>query len=162
MSSQNAVASTSTTNTVPVQAQFDSAGNCVGLIGPGGVVFSPPLSGNTENPSSISLSGKLWVSTTAPTLGSGWGTGATIAATSTGAFKVVIGTGGSTGGVINLPTATNGWLLYAADITGGSSVFLQQTASNATSATLASYGITTGTSATMTAGDVLLISALAY
>ena len=53
MSSQNAVASTSTTNTVPVQAQFDSAGNCVGLIGPGGAVFSPPLSGNTVNGTTI-------------------------------------------------------------------------------------------------------------
>jgi hypothetical protein len=162
MSSQNAVASTVTTQIVPVQAQFDSAGNCVGLIGPAGVVFSPPLSGNTENPSSISLGGRLWISSTAPTLGTGWGTGATISGTGTGAFKVVIGTGGSTGGVINFPTATTGWLVYAADVTSGTTVFLQQTASTATSATLASYGLTTGTIATMTAGDVILVSALAY
>ena len=64
MSYTNAVASTSTTNTVPVQAQFNAAGVCTGLIGPGGVVFSPPLSGNTENPSSLSLGGNLVATTT--------------------------------------------------------------------------------------------------
>jgi hypothetical protein len=50
MSSQNSVASTVTVQTVPVQAQFDSAGNCLGLIGPGGSVFYPPTTfGNVLN-----------------------------------------------------------------------------------------------------------------
>lgn len=40
----NQVASTQTTNIVPVQAAFNSAGVCTGLIGPGGTVFLPPLS----------------------------------------------------------------------------------------------------------------------
>jgi uncharacterized membrane protein YfcA len=40
----NQVASTQTTNIVPVQAAFNSAGVCTGLIGPGGAVFLPPLS----------------------------------------------------------------------------------------------------------------------
>ena len=47
MSSANSVASTSSTNIVPVQAEFNSAGVCVGLVGPGGAYFSPPLSNNT-------------------------------------------------------------------------------------------------------------------
>jgi len=162
MSSTNGVASTSTVNTVPVQAQFNAAGVCTGLIGPGGVIFSPPLSGNTENPSTLSIGGGLIGTATAPTLGSGWGTGATITALNTFGFKVVVGTGGSNAGTINFPTAPNGWIVYGADVTGGTSLFLQQTGSTATSATLTSYGITTGTASPMSAGDVILINALAY
>ena len=47
MSSANSVAYTSSTNLVPVQAEFNSAGVCVGLVGPGGVYFSPPLANDT-------------------------------------------------------------------------------------------------------------------
>lgn len=47
MSSTNSVAYTSSTNLVPVQAEFNSAGVCVGLVGPGGAYFSPPLSNDT-------------------------------------------------------------------------------------------------------------------
>ena len=42
----NQVASTVSTNIVPVQGQFDQNGNCQGLIGPGGEVFFPPLVGD--------------------------------------------------------------------------------------------------------------------
>lgn len=40
----NQVASTVSTNIVPVQGLFDSLGNCISLIGPGGEYFSPPVS----------------------------------------------------------------------------------------------------------------------
>ena len=53
MSSANSVANTSSTNIVPVQAEFNSAGVCVGLVGPGGVYFSPPLTNNTITNSTI-------------------------------------------------------------------------------------------------------------
>jgi hypothetical protein len=43
MTTSNQVASTSTTNIVPVQGIFDSNGNCLGLVGPGGEIFYPPL-----------------------------------------------------------------------------------------------------------------------
>jgi hypothetical protein len=43
MSYTNNVASTVTTQTVPVQGQFDANGNCLYLIGPGGVSFYPPI-----------------------------------------------------------------------------------------------------------------------
>jgi len=39
----NQVATTVTTQIVPVQGQFDSNGNCIALIGPGGETFYPPL-----------------------------------------------------------------------------------------------------------------------
>lgn len=44
--SSNQVASTVTTNIVPVQGLFDSNGNCLGLVGPGGEMFYPPLPAN--------------------------------------------------------------------------------------------------------------------
>jgi hypothetical protein len=163
MTYTNAIASTSTTNTVPVQAQFNAAGVCTGLIGPGGVIFSPPLSGNTENPSSLSLGGNLVAtSTSLPTISSGFGTSPTITAVNTFVFKVVVGTGGAASGTITLPTAPNGWLAFAADVTSGTAVFLQLTGSTTTSVTFTSYSITTGLAANMSASDVILVNCIAY
>jgi hypothetical protein len=56
MSSANSVAYTSSTNLVPVQAEFNSAGVCVGLVGPGGAYFSPPLSNDTITGATIDSS----------------------------------------------------------------------------------------------------------
>jgi hypothetical protein len=163
MSYTNAVASTSTTNIVPVQAQFNSAGVCTGLIGPGGTTFSPPLTGNTENPSTLSMGGNLIAtSNTLPTIGSGFGTSPTITAVGTFVFKIVVGTGGAANGSITLPTASNGWLAFAADVTNGSSLFLQLTGSTTTSVTFTSYSVTTGAAANMSAGDVILVNCIAY
>ena len=160
--SSNQVASTVTVQTVPVQAQFNTAGVCLGLVGPGGAFFSPPLTGDTINPSTFQMGGNLIGSSTVPTLGSGWGTGATITASNTMAFKIVVGTGGSSAGSITLPTAVNGWLAFAADVTNGSTLFLQLTASSATSVTFTSYSVTTGAAAPMSAGDIVLVNAIAY
>lgn len=157
------VANSSVTNLMPVQATFNTAGVCTGLIGPGGVVFSPPLSGNTENPSTLSLGGNLVAtSNTLPTISSGFGTSPTITAVSTFVFKIVVGTGGAANGTITLPTAPNGWLAFAADVTNGSTLFLQLTGSTTTSVTFTSYSVTTGAAANMTAGDVILVNAIAY
>ena len=162
MSSTNQVANTSTQQIVPVQATFNAAGVCTGLIGPGGVIFSPPLSGNTENPSSLSMGGNLIATTaTLPTISSGFGTSPTITAVSTFVFKIVVGTGGAANGTITLPTASNGWLAFAADVTSGSTLFLQLTGSTATSVTFTSYSVTTGAAANMSAGDVILVNAFA-
>jgi hypothetical protein len=159
----NQVASTVTVQTVPVQAQFNSAGVCLGLVGPGGAFFSPPLTGDTINPSVFQIGGTtIATSSTLPTLGSGWGTSPTISATNTLCFKIVVGTGGAANGSITLPTATNGWLGFAADVTGGSTLFLQLTASSTTSVTFISYSVTTGAAANMSAGDVILVNCFAY
>ena len=163
MATSNAVASTSTQNIVPVQAAFNTDGQCLGLVGPGGAYFSPPLTGDIVNPITLQLGGNT-VATAAsvPTIASGFGTSPTITAVHTMGFKIVIGTGGATGGVISFPAAPNGWICYATDVTSGSSVFVQQTGTSATSATLAAFGNTTGTSASMSAGDVLLVIAIAF
>ena len=182
----NQVANTLTTNIVPVQAVFDSNNNCLGLIGPGGTYFSPPLNsdvinGATINSSSIGATtpstgaftnisfsnilgtnNALIYSTTAPTIASGFGTSPTITASSTAAFSITVGTGGASSGVITLPAAANGWVVQGWDITNGTTLFLQQTAFTKTSATIASFGITTGTSSPMSAGDVLIFTATAF
>ena len=163
MANFNGVASSSTTNIVPVQAQFDANGNCVGLIGPGGALFSPPISGVTVNATALSLNNNLVATTaTLPTIGSGFGTSPTISAVSTFVFKIVVGTGGAANGSITLPTAPNGWLAFAADVTSGSTLFLQLTGSTATSVTFTSFSVTTGAAANMSAGDVVLVNAIAY
>ena len=161
--SSNQVASTVTVQTVPVQAQFNTAGVCLGLVGPGGAFFSPPLTGDTINPSVFQMGGNvIATSASLPTIGSGFGTSPTITASNTMAFKIVVGTGGAASGSITLPTAVNGWFAFAADVTNGSTLFLQLTASSATSVTFTSYSVTTGAAANMSAGDVILINALAY
>jgi hypothetical protein len=163
MSNINRVASTVTQQTVPVQAQFNSAGQCLGLVGPGGAFFSPPLTGDTINPAVFQMGGTtIATSSTLPIIGSGFGTSPTITATNTLVFKVVVGTGGAASGSITLPTATNGWFGYAADVTGGNTIFLQLTASSTTSVTFTSYSVTTGAAVNMSAGDVVLINCFAY
>jgi len=157
------VANSSVTNLLPVQATFNTAGACTGLIGPGGAVFSPPLSGNTENPATLSMGGNLIAtSNTLPTISSGFGTSPTITAVSTFVFKIVVGSGGASSGTITLPTAPNGWLAFAADVTSGSTLFLQLTGSTTTSVTFTSFSVTTGATAPMSASDVILVNCIAY
>ena len=181
MANFNGVASSSTTNIVPVQAQFDANGNCVGLIGPGGAYFSPPLTADTitgatinsstigattpstGNFTTLSLNGNIFASTAVlPVIASGFGTSPTVTAISTFAFKVVVGTGGAANGSITLPAAPNGWMGFAADVTSGNTLFLQLTGSTSTSLTFTSYSVTTGLAANMAAGDVVLVNAIAY
>ena len=64
----NQVASTITTNIVPVQAVFNSDGVCLGLIGPAGVYFSPPLTNDTITGATISASTITTSTITAPTI----------------------------------------------------------------------------------------------
>jgi len=151
------VANSSVINLLPVQAEYDANGNCLGLFGQAGNALLAPY-----NASSLSLNGNLVASSTLPTVSSGFGTGPTVLASSTFVFKVVVGTGGAANGTITLPTAPNGWLGFAADVTSGSSLFLQLTGSTATSITFTSFSVTTGAAANMAAGDVILINAIAY
>ena len=151
------VASSSVTNLLPVQAEYDANGNCLGLYGQGGNALQTPI-----NATNLSVEGNLVISGTNPTLGSGWGTNPTILANNSFCFKVTVGTGGAANGTINLPTAPNGWLGFAADVTSGNAVFLQLTGSTATSVTFTSYSVTTGAAANMSAGDVVLVNCIAY
>jgi hypothetical protein len=66
--SSNQVASTSTQNIVPVQAEFNAAGQCLGLVGPGGAYFSPPLTSSAITGATISASTITTSTITAPTV----------------------------------------------------------------------------------------------
>ena len=151
------VANSSVINLLPVQAEYDANNNCLGLYGQGGNALYAPY-----NASSLSIGNNLVASTTLPTISSGFGTSPTVTASNTFCFKVVVGTGGAANGTISLPTAPNGWLAFAADVTSGSSLFLQLTGSTATSVTFTSYSVTTGAAANMSAGDVVLVNCIAY
>jgi hypothetical protein len=129
----------------------------LGLFGQAGNALYAPY-----NASSLSIGNNLVASTTLPTISSGFGTGPTVTASNTFCFKVVVGTGGAANGTISLPTAPNGWLGFAADVTSGSSLFLQLTASTTTSVTFTSYSVTSGAAANMSAGDVVLVNCIAY
>lgn len=95
------------------------------------------------------------VSSTAPTISSGFGTSPSIVANNgTGAFTVNVGTGGvATSGVIGLPTATTGWNCFVIDRT--TNVVTRETATTTTTATL------TAASA-WAASDILQVSCFGY
>ena len=80
------VASSSVINLLPVQAEYDANGNCLGLYGQGGNALYAPY-----NASSLSIGSNLVASTTLPTISSGFGTSPTILANSTFCFKIVVG-----------------------------------------------------------------------
>jgi len=176
----NQVASTQTQNIVPVQAAFNTTGQCLGLVGPGGAYFSPPLTSDvitgatidnspigsttpsTVNATNISVNGNLVISATAPTIASGFGTSPTIVGFSTAAFAVTVGSGGAASGTISLPAAPNGWAVACQDVTNSSTVFAQQSASTNTSVSVTGYSVTTGLPTNFIAGDKLVFTAMAY
>ena len=99
---------------------------------------------------------------TQPVIASGFGTSPTIKGVSPNCFAVTVGSGGAASGTLTLPPAPNGWMCIANDVTSGSSLFLQQTASSTTSVTMTGYGITTGLATNMSAGDVIVMTCIAY
>jgi hypothetical protein len=112
----------------------------------------------------IALS-QMLMSRTLPTVGSGFGTGAFVAAgNGTAVFTVNVGTGGTaTSGVISLPTAAQGWGCTCADTsTTSATVFMtKQTASSTTSCTVGNFN-TSGVAAAWASADYLSCKALAY
>ena len=112
---------------------------------------------------SINVTNPL-ISHTAPTISSGFGTGASVTANNgTAAFRINVGTSNTGNGVIGLPTATTGWNCYATDITTTSTTVSQTktTGSTTATATLQNYTDISGTGA-WTDSDVLAVSCFAY
>jgi hypothetical protein len=104
----------------------------------------------------------LW-SSTAPTISSGFGAGASIVANN-GSIAFTINTGAaSASGVIGLPAATTGWILSCNNMTtfGASQFLTRQTASTTTSATIGNF-TSAGASGNWAANDVIAIIAVAY
>jgi len=113
---------------------------------------------NTSTPNTVPLN----TFAQQPVIASGFGTAPTIKGLTPSCFAVTVGSGGAASGTLTLPAATNGWLCTANDVTNGSNLFLQQTASTTTSVTMTGYGITTGLAANMSAGDVIVMTCTPY
>jgi hypothetical protein len=148
--------------------------------GSNGLVISamPALSDNTTAPTQAvqinrngivnfpfgirSSSGTL-ISSSAPTIGSGFGTGASIVANNgASAFQVNVGTGTITNpGVITMPVATNGWACSAVDVTTADTNFTKQTASTTTSVTIKNYNAS-GTATAWPVSDKINMLCMAF
>lgn len=87
MANTNQVASTVTTQIVPVQGQFDQYGNCISLIGPGGIVFYAPTTTTTTN---IFANNQIGYSTTAFSSTTQTGNKATTVVSNTSAGQITM------------------------------------------------------------------------
>lgn len=112
--------------------------------------------------------GPMVISSTAPTIASGFGTSPSVPnANGSAAFTINVGTGGTaSAGVITMPAATTGWICHVENITqtaaNRANVRTVQTASTTTSITVQNQTISTGAAVAWTASDVLRIIAFAY
>jgi hypothetical protein len=107
--------------------------------------------------------GNLIISSTNPAIASGFGTGPTLIANNTAAFKLTVGTAPGNTGTITMPAAANGWICsIQKQVSGvvGQSVF--QSAQTQTSVTFINRTTTTEANANFTAGDVLLCNCSAF
>src|SRR5208283_4935148 len=114
-----------------------------------------------------SAAARVYIADAAPTISSGFGTGASITANNgTAAFTINVGTGTVTNpGVIGFPTATTGWAVHCDDVTSATSISLfltKQTATSSTTATITQFTSAASTSTSWTASDVLVCTASAY
>jgi hypothetical protein len=112
----------------------------------------------------LGANGTMFVSATAPTVSSGFGSSPTIPTNNgTVAFTINVGTGGTaSSGVISLPTATTGWKVNCTDLTTPGTNLTKQTAVSTTTATITNYNSTTGVAAAWTASDILYCDAIAF
>ena len=104
------------------------------------------------------------ISATAPTIASGFGSGAAVSNNNgTVAFLINVGTSNTGTGIITMPAANTGWNCWFNDITTKSANQAQtlQTASTSTSVTVQNYTDVMGTHV-WTDSDILQVSCFAY
>lgn len=103
----------------------------------------------------------LLSSAAAPTVASGFGTGATVSASNgPSAFRLTVGSGSSSG-TIGLPAAAHGWNCYATDETAPGSNNTRISADTTTTVTLSNFN-PSGALTPWAAGDTLAVSCFAY
>jgi hypothetical protein len=117
----------------------------------------------------VNLNTKPWISQTAPTIASGFGTSPSITANNgTAVILVNVGTGGTaSSGVITMPTISGvtGWTCFVENITAHAAHRADdtvQTASTAGSITIENQTKSTGAAVAWTASDIVRIIAFAY
>ena len=137
-----------------------------------GGVGSPPsystsLPSGTHISANLSGSSYLLMSTTAPTISSGFGTSPSVSANNgTTVFVINVGTGGTaTSGVVGLPGGNSGWKCDVNDITAAAAHVAyntRQTASTSGTVTLENQTTSTGTAVPWGVNDLLQVSCFAY
>jgi hypothetical protein len=125
------------------------------------------LGGALSIPGDVTQDAVLLISSTAPTIGSGFGTSPSVAGARTAAFTVNVGTGGTaSSGVLTMPTATTGWNCHVENRTAVAANAADQrtvqTATTTTSVTVQNQTISTGAALAWTASDVLAFLCMAY
>jgi len=110
------------------------------------------------------LNGVTLFSTASPTIQSGFGTSpSVVSANGTAAFRINVGTGGvASTGVIGLPAAPNGWLVFCNNLTTPGASYSVQTAFSPSSATIGNFARTTGTAGPWAASEVIGIIAMPF
>ncbi len=132
--------------------------------GTGGIKCGPIVQTSITNGST------LLISSTAPTIASGFGVGASILSGTANSFRINVGTGGvATGGVIQLPASATGWNCFIENLTARSAnradqQCVQQAGPNdtVTSVAIQNQTISTGAALAFTASDVLSVVCLAF
>jgi hypothetical protein len=150
------------TNTYPLIGS--NASNQVSIASGGAATI---LGGTLSVPGDVTQDAVLLISSTAPTIGSGFGTSPSVAGARTAAFTVNVGTGGTaSSGVLTMPTATTGWNCHVENRTAVAANAADQrtvqTATTTTSVTVQNQTISTGAALAWTASDVLAFLCMAY
>jgi hypothetical protein len=103
--------------------------------------------------------GNLIISSTNPTIASGFGTGPAILANNTAAFRVTVGTTPGSQGAFTMPAAPNGWVCSCQNL-NGTPHMTRQDSSTTTSVSFTNY--TSLAAGNFTAGSVLLFQCAAF
>lgn len=106
--------------------------------------------------------GNLIISSTNPTIASGFGTSPTCTCNNTAAFRVVIGTGPGNTGTVTMPTAPNGWACTGANnnrVTGSGVI---QITAGTTSLAVTQQNITSLAAINFVAGDNIQFQCAAF
>lgn len=114
----------------------------------------------------ITPTAKPLVSSTSPTVASGFGTSPAIIANGTAAFILNVGSGGTaTQGVLTMPAAVTGWLCHVNNMTAANAHVAyntRQIGASSTSVTLENQTTSTGAAIAWGANDILRVSCFAY
>jgi len=121
------------------------------------------VTGTTSSTSFADSGGHLIISSTAPTIASGFGTSPSILANNTAAFRVTVGTAISTtySGTLTMPAAPNGWVCNVQNVSTPT-ISSRQVASSTTSVSISDFNSSTNALVQWLTGDVLLFQCTAF
>jgi hypothetical protein len=108
------------------------------------------------------INGNTIISSTAPTIASGFGTSPSILANNTAAFQITVGSGGTASqGQITMPAAPNGWACHAQG-NGALKQIIEAIGTSTTNILLSNVDPTTGLPLAWAAGSIIQVMCMAY